>query len=149
MAGLAPAGERIMDVDEHNVAVLQHSYSLWNSDKAAGFGYWLDLLADDVCFRSLAGGRTGAEFTRDCNSKAEVVRYFEGLTSEWEMVHFTPVEFIAQNNRVAMRGRTAWKNRRNGKTISTPKADFFRFRDGRIVEFFEFYDTAAMLEATR
>lgn len=136
-----------MDDDAHNVAMLQQSYSLWNSDKAACFDYWLHLLSDDVCFRSLAAGRPGMEFTRDCNSKADVIRYFEGMAADWEMVHFTPVEFIAQGNRVAMRGRAAWKHRRSGKTVSTPKADFFRFRGGKIVEFFEFYDTAAALDA--
>ncbi|MCB9948067.1 MAG: nuclear transport factor 2 family protein [Rhodospirillaceae bacterium] len=136
-----------MSEDDRNVAVLQESYTLWNSDKAAGFDYWMQLLADDVTFRSLAGGRPGVEFTRDCNRKADVARYFEGLTADWEMVHYTPVDFIAQGGRVAVRGRTAWKNRRSGKTVSTPKADFFRFRDGKIVEFFEFYDTAAMLAA--
>jgi ketosteroid isomerase-like protein len=30
-----------------------------------------------------------------------------------------------------------------------PKADFWRFRDGKVVEFHEFYDTAALYDAAR
>jgi ketosteroid isomerase-like protein len=31
----------------------------------------------------------------------------------------------------------------------SPKADIFRFRDGKIVEFLEFFDTAAAAAATQ
>jgi uncharacterized protein len=30
---------------------------------------------------------------------------------------------------------------------TTPKADFWTFRDGKVVEFHEFYDTAALIAA--
>ena len=40
------------------------------------------------------------------------------------------------------RGRTAHR-----PDVDTPKADFWTFRDGKIVEFYELYDTAALLAA--
>jgi ketosteroid isomerase-like protein len=39
--------------------------------------------------------------------------------------------------------------RKTGKTAECPKADFFRFRDGFIVEFYELFDSARALTATR
>jgi ketosteroid isomerase-like protein len=47
-----------------------------------------------------------------------------------------------------MLGSTAWRNRRTQRVVDTPKADLLTFRGGRIVEFFEFYDTAKLFAAT-
>jgi hypothetical protein len=38
-------------------------------------------------------------------------------------------------------------HRKTGKLVATAKADVFRLRDGRIVDFCEFFDTAAAVEA--
>jgi hypothetical protein len=46
-----------------------------------------------------------------------------------------------------MLGSCGWKNRRTGVTVQTPKADFLRLRDGQVVEFFEFFDTAKAMAA--
>jgi len=46
-----------------------------------------------------------------------------------------------------MRGSTAWRHKRTGKVADTPKVDFWRFRDGKAVEFYEYYDTAAVFAA--
>jgi hypothetical protein len=56
-------------------------------------------------------------------------------------------EFIAQGDAVFMRGSTAWRNKRTGRTAETPKVDFWRFRDGKAVEFYEYYDTARVIAA--
>jgi ketosteroid isomerase-like protein len=31
--------------------------------------------------------------------------------------------------------------------VDTPKIDFWRFRDGKVVEFYEYYDTARVFAA--
>lgn len=108
---------------------------------------WVDLFADNVRLRSLADGRPGADFTREVRSKNEVMQYFTGLLNDWEMIHYTTDDFIVDGERVAMRGSTAWRNLKTGRTVETRKADFVTFRDGKIVEFDEFYDTAGLLAA--
>ena len=35
-----------------------------------------------------------------------------------------------------------WKYKKTGKVVSTPKADVWRFANGKAVEFYEYYDTA-------
>ena len=38
-------------------------------------------------------------------------------------------------------------HRETGRLVATAKADVFRLRDGRIIEFCEFFDSAAVVEA--
>jgi uncharacterized protein len=48
-----------------------------------------------------------------------------------------------------MRGSTAWRHRRSGNPSDTPKIDFWRFRSGKAIEFYEYFDTAGALKAAR
>jgi len=132
-----------------NVAKLKHLYRQWHDSKGASVKAWLDLMADDVRCYSIAAGPPEAEFTAPINSKKDFERYFKGLLDDWEMIHYTTNEFIAEGERVAVRGSTAWRNRKTGKLVDTPKADFWTFRDGKAVEFHEFYDTAALIAAAK
>ena len=73
--------------------------------------------------------------------------YFDGLLSGWTMVHYTMDEYIAQGDAVCARGSTAWINKSTGKKAETPKVDFWRFRDGKAIEFYEYFDTACVADA--
>jgi ketosteroid isomerase-like protein len=106
-------------------------------------------MTDDVRFGSLASGAAKMEFTHTSSSKEEVKQYFSQLTSQWEMIHYTIREYIAQGHRVVALGNCAFRNKQTCKILDTPKADFHRFRGGKICDFFEFYDTAqAISKAT-
>jgi ketosteroid isomerase-like protein len=85
------------------------------------------------------------QFTRPSCCKDDVKQYFAGLTNEWEMIYYRVDEYIAQVDRVVALGHVSFKHKKTGKTLVTPKADFHKFRDGKICEFFEFYDTAQAL----
>jgi ketosteroid isomerase-like protein len=134
-----------MTPEEKNVEILREAYRLWHKTKGGSVDYWMDLMADNIRFRSLAGGEPGLDFTRECCIKEEVRHYFEGLGADWEMIHYTAEEFIAQKDRVVMLGSCAFRHRHTGNILETPKADFFRFSNGQIVDFMEFYDTAKAL----
>jgi ketosteroid isomerase-like protein len=135
--------------EKENVEVLRRAYELWNDTKADSVRHWLELIADDVSWRSLAGGATGMEFTRDYANKAGVEEYFKDLGRQWAMNYYLVDEFIAQGDRVVMVGRCGWRNKDTGATVETPKVDIITMRDSRIVEFFELYDTAKVLAAAR
>jgi len=132
-----------------NVEKLKAGYRQWHESKGGSVKAWLDLMVDDVKCYSLAGGAPGAEFTAAINSKKDFERYFKDLLADWEMVHYTTDHFIVEDDSVAVRGSTAWRNRKTGKVVDTPKADFWTFRDGKVVEFHEFYDTAALIAAAQ
>jgi ketosteroid isomerase-like protein len=58
------------------------------------------------------------------------------------MKYYIIDEFIAHGDGVVALGQCSFEHKQTGKTLITPKADFQRFRDGKICEFFEFDDTA-------
>ncbi len=138
-----------MSTPDENAARLRHAYQRWHDTKGGSADTWLDLMADDVRMRSVGEGAPGMDFTRPNVGKAAAAAYFAGLAGDWEMVHYTADEFIARDDRVVVLSLVAFRYRATGKVASSPKADVFRFRDGMIVEFFEFFDTAAALAATR
>lgn len=130
------------------VSKLREAYESWDTSKGTNHEKWLELMSDNVVFRSLAGGSPGLEFTKECHSKEDVRGYFEGLAKDWEMLHYTPEQYIAEGDNVVVRGTCGWKNKHTRNIVQTPKADFFRFKDGKIIEFFEFYDTAKAIAGT-
>jgi uncharacterized protein len=133
-----------------HVVKLKEAYRLWNETKGGSAEGWLDLLADEgVRIRSLAMGRPGMEFTEERRNRAEARQYFEGLAADWQMIHYTTEEFVVDGDRVVVISRCAFRHRRTGKVVDTPKCDVWHFRQGKAVDFFEFYDTAQTLEATR
>ena len=138
-----------MTVEQENVAMLKSAYQEWHDSKATSVDHWLDLMADEVSVHSLAEGAAGVEWTQQCCTKPDLRRYFEGMALDWEMIHYTIEQYIAQGDSVAARGTCAWRYRKTGAVVKSPKADFVRFRNGRIVEFIEFYDTAKILAATQ
>ena len=54
---------------------------------------------------------------------------------------------MAQGDRVVMLGHTSWRAKRTGKVVDTPKADSWRFENGKAVEFYEFYNPAGVTAA--
>lgn len=136
-------------MDTDNVAKLRRAYKLWSDTRGGSAQTWLDMMADGVALRSLPAGAAEMEYTKAKSGKSDAEQYFAGLAAAWEMVHFTAKEFIAQGDRVAVLSDCAYRFKATGKVAASPKADFFRFRDGSIVEFFEFFDTASVFAATR
>jgi uncharacterized protein len=138
-----------MGTTADNLAKLKDAYRQWHETKGGSVKVWLDLVADDVKVRSLAAGAPAAPFTAAIDSKQQFQRYFDGLLADWEMINYKTGLFIAEGERVAMLGSTAWRHRKTGREVDTPKADFWTFRDGKVVEFHELYDTAALVAASQ
>jgi ketosteroid isomerase-like protein len=135
-----------MSVETSNVAVLQEAYAKWKTTRGARESF-LDVVDPAIRFGSLANGKQPLHFTEACCGSDQLATYFDGLTTEWEMIDCDAEDFIAQGEMVVMRGSCAWKNKRTGKILETPKLDVWRMRGGKAVEFFEFYDTAAAYTA--
>jgi len=63
------------------------------------------------------------------------------------MDHFTVERYVCQSDCIVAVGTTAWWNINTGKHFETPIITLWRFKDGKAIEFFEYYDTA-MVGAT-
>lgn len=130
-----------------NKAVLEDLYRRWHDSKGGALEELIGLFDDNVKFGSLAEGAAPALFTARSIGKEEMRGYFAGLLGGWSMIHYTVDCLIADGDRVAVVGSTAWTNKATGKIVDTPKVDVWRFKDGRAIEFYEYYDTAKMFAA--
>jgi ketosteroid isomerase-like protein len=130
-----------------NVEKLRKAYHQWDESKGGSVPNWLELMTDDVTLWTAGDGAAPLEFTAGRRGKPDIEAYFAGLKADWEMVHFTTKEFIAQGDRVVVLSDVEFKSTKTGKVAKSPKADVFRFRDGQIVEVMEFFDTHAAVTA--
>lgn len=137
-----------MNSEQINTEILRTAYTKWHETKGGSVDHWLSIMSDQIDFRSLADGEGGLNFTKTVETRADMERYFSGLGQDMEMIHYTVDQYIAQEDRVVAVGTTSWRVRATGKTFNTPKVDVVRFKDERIVSFFEYYDTAKIISAT-
>ena len=137
-----------MSQEAQNVAILEQAYADWSASKGSSGDRWAAIFAHNFKFGSIAQGGHGAAYLTAYQSRDDLAAYFGGLTRDWEMLEYTTDHFVAQDDRVVMIGHCSWRFRQNGKVVSTPKADSWRFADGKVVEFYEFYDTAQLAAAT-
>ena len=137
-----------MGAESENIGILRRAYDAWANSKAADLDCWVSIIDDDARLTSLAEGAAAVPFARKRSGRSEIIEYLHDLTSSWEMIYYRIDEFVAQGDRVVAIGSTSWKNKLTGKTATTPKIDVWRMRDGKAVEFSEFYDTARLYEAS-
>ena len=132
-----------MSDEAKNVAVLTEAYRRWHDSRGSSVDHWMSICDDNIAFGSLIEGTApGVSYMTEYSARAELGRYFEGLARDWEMIEYKVDQFVAQKDRVVMLGQCAWRNKHTGKVVRTPKADSWRFANGKAVEFYEFFDTA-------
>jgi ketosteroid isomerase-like protein len=129
---------------DHNIELIRDLYERYT--KGDGHDCIFDAIADDVLWRSV-GPPSRLPFARSRRGRDEVRAYFRALNQDWEMISYKVNELIGQRDRVVALADVCFCHRQTGKLVATLKADVFRLRDDKIVEFCEFFDTAAAVEA--
>lgn len=128
---------------------LREAYRQWNDTKGGSVQTWYEMFDDEISMGATGGGTPEMPFAKVNRGKGEAEQYFAGLAKDWDMISFEPSDFIVDGDRAVVLIRCSYRFRATGKVAVSPKADFFRFKDGKIVEFFEYFDTAAAFAATR
>ena len=136
-----------MSDEAANVAILKEAYRRWHDSRGGSVDHWMSICDENIKFGSLAQGATGVEYFTAYRARDELKKYFNGLLRDWEMIEYRTDEFVAQGDRVVMIGHCSWRAMAGGKVVSTPKADVWRFANGKAVEFYEFFDTAQVVAA--
>ena len=78
-----------------------------------------------------------------------VLEFFHALNMVKTIVEFTPQTFHSSGATVFVEGHEVSIVRSSGRQIETPWLHIFTFRDGEIVSFREFSDTAQFVAAVR
>jgi ketosteroid isomerase-like protein len=136
-----------MSEESRNVAVLQEAYRQWSDSRGGSVDHWMSICADGIAFGTIAQREAAVPYMAAYSRRDELRGYFEGIARDWDMIDYAAEHFVAQGDRVVMLGRCSWRAKASGRVVSTPKADSFRMQDGKIVEFFEYFDTAQVRDA--
>lgn len=136
-----------MTEQDRNVAVLTEAYRRWAESRGGSVDHWMSICADDMQFGSLARGIEPVAYFTDYRRRDELKTYFDGLTKNWDMLEYRADHFVAQGDRVVMLGLCSWRSKTTGRVVTSPKVDSWRFAEGKAVEFYEYFDTAQVVQA--
>jgi hypothetical protein len=133
-------------VGQADVNILAEAYRRWSESSGKDIDCWLAISADEFKFGSLSAGAAHLA-NMGGGGRDALQAFFENINKHWSLVSFSVDEFIACNGSIVMRGKVSWQNKRTGKVFSSAKMDYWHFRDGKAVEFFEVCDTAGIQAA--
>jgi ketosteroid isomerase-like protein len=98
-----------------------------------------------VLWGSLSAGADPVAFTKTRKSRQEVTEYFRGLADGFQMNYYNVKEYVAGGPYVLVLSDISFTNKKTGKSFVSAKADLWRFNRGKATEFYEYYDTAAVM----
>lgn len=101
----------------------------------------LKVFADKPVFR-MAGAHVTSPVAMASTGQIELRKTLEDLIRAFEWIDHTIVSMVIDGPRVAVHGRVKLEATATGDVVETDIADFIEVKDGRIVSFTEFCDTA-------
>jgi hypothetical protein len=129
-------------MSESNVNVVRQGYEAFGRGDINGL---LALLDERVQWLTpgprelpISGRRTGRQ---------EVGAFFGTLNEAFDIQRFEPSEFIGQGDRVVVLGSETVRVRANDTTLNLDWVHVFTLREGKVVMFQDFFDTAALVAA--
>jgi ketosteroid isomerase-like protein len=127
------------------VKTLKKLYAQWDKTKGGSSDLFVQILAPNVFWGSLSAGADPVAFTKTRKSREEVADYFRGLADGFQMNYYKVKEYVAGGPYVLVLSDISFTNKKTGKSFVSPKADLWRFNRGKATEFYEYYDTAAVM----
>jgi ketosteroid isomerase-like protein len=137
--------EREDVVSSANVDFVQSLYAPFGRGDIATI---INALAPDIDW-FVNGRREDYPLLGPRKGPAEVQQFFHGIAENQETVEFSPREFYEAENRVFVLGRYVWKLRKTGRSVAAEWVHVFTIRNGKVVAFREFTDTAQFAHAYR
>ena len=83
------------------------------------------------------------------HGRAQVAQFFTVLAETLETQQFEPRQFIAQDDMVVVLGHERQRAKSTGRSYEGEWVQVFTLRDGKVVKYREYFDTAAALAAFR
>lgn len=108
----------------------------------------IEYAAEDILFH-VRGDWTLYPFSRPARGKASATQMLAMIEAMYENLGSTIHELVIDGDRAAVHRTSKLRNRGTGNVVSIDVCDFFRFRDGLVVEFSEYPDSAALAKLDR
>ena len=129
-------------MSEQNKDIVNQAYTNF---KTGSIDALVALMAEDVTWTlpqmegvPFAGARTG---------RASLAEFFQSVGTSQEPLSFEPRELIAEGDKVVALGSYQWRVKSNSREFGGEFAHVFTIRDGKVVAFNEYMDTAACRDA--
>ena len=100
-------------------------------------------LLDDNCVWISPGPSDILPWAGTFKGKHEIANFFAQVGEHLEFSEFAPREMIEQGETVVVLGTLAGRAKKTGKAVKNEWAHVFKFRQGKVVLFQEYIDTAA------
>ena len=128
--------------EQENTRIVQQAYENFkNGDLPA----LLDLYSDDIDWR-LPEVENMPWFGRR-NGREETAEFFQSLAEAQDSLTFNPQDFIAQGDKVVALGDYSWRVKATGREFGSDWAHVWTVKNGKLVSFQEYADTAAASKA--
>ena len=123
-----------------NTQVVQEAYAAFGRGDVQGI---LDRLDDSIVWKGVYGAAPHVPTSGERRGKTQVGEFFKQVAQSVNFSRFEPKEFIASGDKVVALGHYT-ATTPIGKSFDSDFAMVFTLRDGKVIEFQEFMDSAAV-----
>jgi len=126
--------------EAENIKIVQDAYAAFGRGDIQSI---LDRLDDGIVWKGVYGAAPHVPTSGERRSKAQVGEFFKQVAENVKFSRFEPKEFIATGDKVVALGHYT-ATTPIGKTFDADFAMVFTLRNGKVSEFQEFTDSAAL-----
>ncbi len=127
-------------LEQQNTKLVQDAFAAFGRGDIAAL---LEIMDDSVVWTPIAGVAPEIPTAKEWRGKAGVAEFFQKLAAQQTFQVFEPREFIAQGNSVVVLGHYECTATGSGKKFASDWVMIFTLRDGKLIRFREFADSAA------
>ena len=123
---------------EENKQLARHAYEAFMAGDIAKV---MEIYADDIEW--ISPESEFVPFSGNYHGKAEVAQFFQKLSDSQDAEKFEPTEYLADGDKVIVYGNATWRVKSTGRTYDTPWVHISTMRDGKVIRFQDYTDSAA------
>ena len=127
-------------MSQQNIDLVQSGYAAFGRGDIPAF---LSLLDANIEWKTPGPADLPTAGTR--RGPAQVGEFFGTLVGIIDFEHFEPTTFLADGDKVVVIGHEKFKVKATGKSITGDWCHVFTIRNGKVVAFHEFLDTASLV----
>ena len=127
-----------------NLEIAKRGYELFQRGDIATL---VNDLIDDSCTWISPGPKDKLPWAGQFKGKQQIAGFFAQIAENIDFNEFAPREWIEQGDTVVVFGSSAGRTKKTGKMSKNEWAHVLKYRQGKLVFFQEYYDTAAEVAA--
>ena len=128
-------------MESQNTKIVQDAYAAFLRGDVTSL---LGLMSDDVVWEPVLGTASHVPFSGKRQGKPAVAEFFQLVATNEDFTQFEPREFVAQGDAVVAIGHYKAITKTTGKTFDSDFVMVFTMKDGKVVRFREFTDSAGV-----